>query len=377
MAGAVSGLLGALTAQGGRSYVESLERHNLAAAGRRHRGDILRVIAGEPQPGPAQLQELVAAMYPQYRRLRRWRAGRDLAAWQTGMTEDEFAVSDLPPEWNFDRVRSAAERAQDAWETGTDQQPGRPVPYYPVLPPSTTRVGERGWGWGISPDLGVAEAVNDLLRRLVWVLPPGAVLSSAVESARADVLSLADQIRAARERTDDCWQHDPVLLGLPNQSCCWRLRLASYDHLMRGTVSLAEIDAEVAGLVGVGADRRAAIREPWNRCCSPTTDRPPVTWAATSGRWSVASSCDSSRCWVSCREELATLEVLDPDLANWRTVLFPATSPRRAPRSTSCSPASSSSRSRAPRSATRCGRGRRFPSSWYRCPPARESVRPR
>ena len=327
VAGAVSGLLGALTAQGGRSYVESLERHNLAAAGRRGaRGDILRVIAGEPQPGPAQLQELVAAIYPQYRRLRRWRAGRDLAAWRTGMTEDEFAVSDLPPEWNFDRVRSAAERAQDAWETGTDQQPGRPVPYYPVLPPSTTRVGERGWGWGISPALGVAEAVNDLLRRLVWVLPPGPSYD-AVESARTDVLSLADQIRAARERTDDCWQHDPVLLGLPPNQSYWRLRLASYDHLMRGTVSLAEIDAEVAGLVGVDDDRRAAVREALEPVLQPH-DRPAPGHVGGYVRALVRRVVLRLQPVLGVlREELATLEVLDPDLANWRTVLFPGDQP--------------------------------------------------
>jgi patatin-related protein len=327
VAGAVSGLLGALTAQGGRSYVESLERHNLAAAGRRGaRGDILRVIAGDPQPGPAQLQELVAAIYPQYKRLRRWRAGRDLAAWRTGMVDDEFAVSDLPPEWNFDRVRSAAERAQDAWEQGTGQRPGRPVPYYPTLPPATTRVGERGWGWGISPALGVAEAVNDLLRRLVWVLPPGPSYD-AVESARTDVLQLADLIRAARGRTDDYWQHDPVLLGLPPNQSYWTLRLACYDHLMRGTVSLAEIDAEVTALAGVDDERRAAVRDALTAVLQPH-DRPAPGHVGGYVRALVRRVVLRLQPVLGVlKDEMATVEALDPDLANWRTVLFPGDDP--------------------------------------------------
>lgn len=327
VAGAVSGLLGALTAQGGRSYVESLERHNLAAAGRRGaRGDILRVIAGEPQPGPGPLQELVAAIYPQYKRLRRWRAGRDLAAWRTGMVDDEFAVSDLPPEWNFDRVRSAAERAQDAWEQGTATVPGRPVPYYPALPPSTTRVGERGWGWGISPALGVAEAVNDLLRRLVWVLPPGPSYD-AVESARTDVLHLADLIRAARGRTDDCWQHDPVLLGLPPNQSYWRLRLACYDHLMRGTVTLAEIDDEVAALTGVDDERRAAVRAALAGVLEPH-DRPAPGYVGGYVRALVRRVVLRLQPVLGVlKDEMATLDALDPDLANWRAVLFPGDDP--------------------------------------------------
>jgi hypothetical protein len=51
-------------------------------------------------------------------------------------------------------------------------------------------------GLGHQPGLGVAEAVNDLLRR--WVGAAAGASYDAVESARTDVLSLADQIRAAR-----------------------------------------------------------------------------------------------------------------------------------------------------------------------------------
>src|SRR5680860_1159931 len=72
--GALSGLLGALTAQGSRTFVDELEQHNLRAAGRRGtRSDLLGSL---PEGG---LELLAATIFEQYRRLRRWRAARDLA----------------------------------------------------------------------------------------------------------------------------------------------------------------------------------------------------------------------------------------------------------------------------------------------------------
>ena len=168
-AGSLTGLLGALTAQGSRTYVEALEKHNLSAAGRRGtRKDVLA-----ERSGPADLQDLTAHIYPQYKRLRRWRAGRDLAAWRTGMTEsEEFSANQPLPGWSFDRVRAAAESAQDQWALQAARPAARGCRTRPTTTPRPDNVVHDGWGWGVTAALGIAEAASDLLRRLVWVLPP-------------------------------------------------------------------------------------------------------------------------------------------------------------------------------------------------------------
>lgn len=73
----VSGLLGSLSAQGGRTLVEEVEAQNRLAAGRRGtRSDILATVVA---PGGQGLQALSLTLYPHYRRLRIWRAARDLS----------------------------------------------------------------------------------------------------------------------------------------------------------------------------------------------------------------------------------------------------------------------------------------------------------
>ncbi len=247
----VSGLLGALTAQGGRTFVDELEHHNLVAAGRRGtRGDVLRSI-----DSPEDLDRLTVCLFPHFRRLRRWRAGRDLARRITESHPSAEPATDggLPQGWSYERVRRAAEKAQVDWErrrAGTAPGAGGPgIPYVPDAPPSTsTPQPAEGWGWGVDGALGVSEGAADLLRRLIWVLPRGPAYD-AVKQARADVSKLAALIAETREPVDGCWDENPVLIGLEPGETYWTLRLASYERLMVGTD-----DGELGRLVDAVAD---------------------------------------------------------------------------------------------------------------------------
>jgi patatin-related protein len=275
VAGALGGLLGALTAQGSRTYVEELERHNLAAAGRRGtRHDLV-----EQLDSPEALASLTDSIHEQYRRLRRWRAGRDLAAWRTGMDNDGGPAAErLPSGWSFDRVRANAELAQTAWERDPHAPAGRePLPYAPVDLPSPATVERPGWGWGVTAALGVSEAASDLLRRAVWLLhdpnASGAQADDAaapapagpstpvpsprppsdferVESARRTIFDLAPRLRDARRLTDRPWQENPALVRLAPDAAYWTLRLACYDHLMVGSVTREEVRAAAEKVTG-------------------------------------------------------------------------------------------------------------------------------
>ena len=274
----LTGLLGALTAQGSRTYVEELERHNLTVAGRRGtRSEVLDQLLetdGGGAVGPDALTALTGSVYDQYRRLRRRRAGRNLAAWRTGMAPDGLMGASLPEKWSYERVRSAAERAQQLWESPADGSAGDVLPYVPQRPPTVdhfrTTVGQ--WDWGIDAALGVTEGAADLLRRLVWILPRGADFD-AVNTARREVFRLAQQIREARHLTDDPWEKDPTLLQLPPTRPYWTLRVAFYAYLMTGGVTengvadkverLDEAPQEVAGAVAAALqDGRGGLRPP-------------------------------------------------------------------------------------------------------------------
>jgi patatin-related protein len=319
-AGSLSGLLGALTAQGGRSYVEALEKHNLSAAGRRGtRKDVLA-----ERKGPADLQELTEHIYSQYKRLRRWRAGRDLAAWRTGMTEsEEFSANQPLPGWSFDRVRAAAESAQELW--ATERPAGRArLPYAPDDPPRPDNVIHDGWGWGVTAALGITEAASDLLRRLVWVLPPNEPSAAVgnrerVEQARQRILELATDLRDDRRLTDRCWEEDPVLLALPPDEDYWTLRLACYDHLRLGSVAREEVDglAEALALADeVAADALLdALRSTLDqgRCGVGRSVRGHVRQVLDELRFPLAV----------LREQMDDLALRAPELRDWQKVVFP------------------------------------------------------
>ncbi|CCH78752.1 putative Patatin [Nostocoides japonicum T1-X7] len=247
-------VLGALSAQGGRTFVEEIEAHNRAASGRRGtRGDILGSVASDDGQT---VESLAACLYPHYRRLRRWRAARDLAQRKLEalslLPVEQQSVSQL---WSYERIRRAAEAAQ-GWlddaaartSGGMPTPPGRGaapasggdggvwvgLPYVPhTLPTQEHPDTGPGWGWGDAGAERIAEAAGDVVRRLIWVLPPGEDFDTV--SAAYDVVSrTAVKISEARSLTDHRWDADPVLATLePNQSY-WAFRLGCYSVLMLG-----------------------------------------------------------------------------------------------------------------------------------------------
>lgn len=290
VAGTITGLLGALTAQGSRTFVDELEQHNLLAAGRRGtRGDVLRSV-----DSPDDLDRLTASLFPHFRRLRRWRAGRDVARQITELTAtDRNNDIRLPDGWNYERIRRAAETTQINWDRrwgGSLSRGGRPgMPYVPDSPPSSKDppVSGDGWGWGVDGALGVAEGAADLLRRLVWVLPAGDGYD-AVKKARSAVSRLSWEIHEARKLTDRGWDESKIVASLEPNETYWGLRLASYDRLMVGTDDVDEIEQFVDAIaeyegnrefersrsVTDGAERKTVVADELARILVPSAQVP-------------------------------------------------------------------------------------------------------
>ena len=235
----LTGVLGALSAQGSRTFVDELEGHNIRAAGRRGtRADILsgfdRVAdEGDRAGGILNLESLGAALFPHYRRLRLWHAARDLARRRVGQRPPESFPEDGDA-WDYERIRRAAERAQQDFPSGSDGSPGAPIPYVPErLPTAAHPDDDDVWHWGVSGAISVAEAANELLRDLVWVLPKGEDWDVA-RKVREMLTEQARLIHLSRALTDDPWEKDETLSGLRPDHHYWTLRLASYARLMTG-----------------------------------------------------------------------------------------------------------------------------------------------
>lgn len=253
----VGGLLGALSAQGSRTFVEEVEQHNKLAAGRRGtRADILREVthpssAATTTSPASSLEELCRTVYPHYCRLRRWRAARDLAAWAVQSPEP---VTD--GRWNYERIRREAEQAQEGW---VDENRTPRLPYVPDDPPSAMQQDSGpGWAWGVTTGVGIASSVADLLRRLVWVLPAGSDLER-VKAARRTVSELTTTIRGLRSLTDGIWATDPVLVRLEPTEQYWRLRLGSYHRLMNAEIDADDWDGCVEAVVDAERQRPRPI----------------------------------------------------------------------------------------------------------------------
>ncbi len=247
----VGGLLDALAGQGGRTFVDEIEAHNMFAASRRGtRSEILLT-----SPTPVKLERLAHELYGHYGRLRRWRTARDLAQWATRRSPTDQGLTTPPPlGWDYERVRGAADRAQGQWH-----KDGLPSPYVPDRVPSAdTPQPTEGWGWGVSGALGVVEAATDVLRRLVWVLPRGRDYDTVREARRA-VSAARTRLTELRKVTDEVWQQDSVLASLQPDEQYWRLRLAYYQRVMPGPPDTADSEAMITGLLGEIAESEAAL----------------------------------------------------------------------------------------------------------------------
>lgn len=201
-----AGLLGALTGQSGRTYVERIEEHNRNAASRRGgRNALLDRLArgGGSGSGPGggsgggpgggsvveKLYALADTLHDHYEDVRIRHAARDV-------TRRQFEVPGANAAgWTFERVRAAAEAAQRRFRA----ERGR-LPYVPTTP-QPAALPEHGWPWGISMAERLASAAMDLLKRLVWVMPDAERLGVP----RTDLHEVRARLRALRAELDEHW----------------------------------------------------------------------------------------------------------------------------------------------------------------------------
>ena len=125
--------------------------------------------------------------------------------------------------------------------------------------------------------ISVAEAANELLRELVWVLPAGDDWDVA-RKVREQVTEQVRHLREGRTLTDGPWETDEVLTALRPDHHYWMLRLASYARLMTaagdGPVRAAISDvvrSENERRFMVGNDKGAA--DEWSQAVAQALQR--------------------------------------------------------------------------------------------------------
>ncbi len=148
------------------------------------------------------------------------------------------------------------------------------------------------WHWGVTGAISVAEAANELLRELVWVLPAGDDWDVA-RKVRNQVTEQIRRIRESRGLTDGPWETDEVLTALRPDHHYWMLRLASYARLMTGAGD-DPVRAAIAAVARsenerrfmVGSDKGAA--DAWSRTVTAALERrlvdDPSAAAGSAGR---------------------------------------------------------------------------------------------
>jgi len=281
---AMSGVLGALTAQGSRTFVEEIEQHNtLSAARRGSRLDVISALAenADDTTGPDRidLESASRQLFAHYRRLRVRRAARSLATrkladspWLAGA--DAGAGGTGP--WNFERVRRAAEKAQQKWERTLGD-----LPYVPEDPPTAATVVPAGaeptWRWGDGAAVAVAETVNDMLRELIWVVTDETAYAAVCHARAAVTGHIATLRRLPAELIDAVWNTDAAVRRMLPDADYWTLRLAYYAQQMVG------LDGFVARAQDRG--RAAYLTEATARLATlgpgPATTAPPTAATPT------------------------------------------------------------------------------------------------
>ncbi|MEU4741404.1 patatin-like protein [Actinosynnema sp. NPDC023658] len=182
-------LLGALTSQSGRTYVERIEEHNRNAASRRGGRNALldRLASGGSVTG--KLYALAETLHDHYEDVRMRHAARDVTTRQFEVPGANAAG------WSFERVRAAAEAAQREYRAENSR-----LPYVPTRP-QPTALPDHGWPWGITMAERLASAAMDVLKRLVWVMPDAQRLALA----RTNLFDVRARLRAARVELDAHW----------------------------------------------------------------------------------------------------------------------------------------------------------------------------
>ncbi|XVS62445.1 patatin-like protein [Actinosynnema sp. CA-299493] len=182
-------LLGALTSQSGRTYVDRIEEHNRNAASRRGGRNALldRLASGGSVTG--RVYALAETLHDHYEDVRIRHAARDVTTRQFEVPGANAAG------WTFERVRTAAEAAQREYRADHSR-----LPYVPTRP-QPAALPDHGWPWGITMAERLASAAMDLLKRLVWVMPDAQRLAMA----RTNLFDVRARLRAARIELDEHW----------------------------------------------------------------------------------------------------------------------------------------------------------------------------
>lgn len=229
-AGALGGVLGALLAQGSRSFVERIKDHNRTAA--EWQGSREQIISGLGNTDPVDaLYAVLRASWPHYRHIRTRDAARGLAD-RVGKME----------KWSYDRIREAAETAQTDWYAWHDR-----LPYVPsgFLSTSTAPSGPEdhqlwqatyldpvlGWRWGDSAARGVVDAAAAVLRAALAVAPKEA--EPALAAARRRVGEAAGAVVLARRAVDGIWLTNDYLNRLEPDRDYWEARIIAYELAMQ------------------------------------------------------------------------------------------------------------------------------------------------
>ena len=187
----LTGVLGALTAQGSLTFVEEIEAHNREAA--RWRGGRREVVAHADLDG---VYRLVGSAWQHYGWIRTRAAARTLA--------DRVP---RPEGWSYARVVEAAAVDNVAWSLLT----GEPLPYVPTRAPlaQPPSLGDDGalaphWPWGTTVALGVADSAGEMLRAAQAVARSGAELRG-LNTALVKVSDARDTMLAVRDGFDLRW----------------------------------------------------------------------------------------------------------------------------------------------------------------------------
>ncbi len=192
---ALRNIVKAMTTQTVAEDLRRIEAHNLRAASRRgSRTDLLRTLkSGE------QMRGIAESLHDVYLDLRVARAADQVAKLTASTVELPVAM------WSV-RLRehwlAAVHRPQDA----------QPQPYPPIVPGSAGYWGpldaDGRWQWGVATLERLSVAVQDLLKRAIWLLPGGGgwTAGQGIEELRTEYAVLAGEVRLLRRADSRFWQ---------------------------------------------------------------------------------------------------------------------------------------------------------------------------
>jgi patatin-related protein len=307
-------LLGALTSQSGRTYVERIEEHNRNAASRRGGRSALLDRLASGGSVTEKLYALAATLHDHYEDVRIRHAARDVTTRQFEVPGANAAG------WSFERVREAAEAAQREYRAEHSK-----VPYVPTKP-QPAALPEHGWPWGVTMADRLASAAMDLLKRLVWVMPDAQRLALA----RTNLFDVRAKLRAARIELDEHWttsEHEEL------DQAYWELRVHRFAQKMLdepdGVGQRVRQQVErIAGVLGDAHDildqldddqLRAGSLRSWHRLLTePRTEAEAVAGLVAGDLWlsrvlalEVATTClaDDSRGGMDQAVELVQISL--------------------------------------------------------------------